>query len=351
MSQRKATCNPVKYPLGLWIKMSFVFAFSTSVLIAIGSFSAGFVDPFRFIHVCTSFVVILIFAICNICIHIYYQVENPIKSPLHVKAISFGIGFIIMYLTHYFETHIGVEYPNRLYWDEGNHFRNIIFISVQAFMVNFVVLLWLYFLMSEYNKAHHILERSRLERSREEAINLMLRQQIQPHFLFNALTTLKSLIKKDKVMAENYLMKLSDFLRRSIASVKDGEVATVDKEIKLCEDYLDMQKIRFGDAVHYSVLLSPNGAQKFLPVFSLQPLVDNALKHNMFTNENPIYIEIKECEGWIVVANTKNIRQSKLDSNGSGLANLKERYRHLHADGLQVEEDENMFYVKLKIVE
>lgn len=302
------------------------------------------------VQICITFVVILIVAFNNICIHVYFRVEDPVKSPLYVKIVSFVSTILIVWGFHYIERFFGVlDYRLHSFLIQ-NPVRNFTFISVQGSLLNVVVLLWLYFLMSEHAKVHHKLERSRLERAREEAINLMMRQQIQPHFLFNALATLKTLIRKDPDMAQSYLVQLSDFLRITIASVKNGELASIDQEIKLCEDYLTMQKIRFGEALHYQVNISADIRMKQLPIFSIQPLVDNVLKHNAFTVADPVRIDVEERDGWISVRNNKNIKYQKEDSNGSGLRNLIERYKYLFVQGVEIEESDAFFEVRIKIV-
>lgn len=343
-------CKRMDYPFGLWIKQSFVFALTATLLIALASFTGGFMSTRSVVQICITFLVILITALDNICIHVYFKVEDPIKSPWHVKFISFGSAILIIWIFHYVERFFGVL-DHRLHDILiQNPLRNFTFIGVQGSLLNVIVLLWLYFLMSEHAKVHHKLERSRLERSREEAINLMMRQQIQPHFLFNALATLKTLIRKDPAMAESYLVQLSDFLRITIASVKSGELATIEQEIKLCEDYLNMQKIRFGEALHYQVNISADSRAKQLPIFSIQPLVDNVLKHNSFTVQDPVRIYVDEKDGWITVRNNKNIKYQKVESNGSGLRNLIERYRHLFVQGVEVEDSGSFFEVRIKIV-
>lgn len=343
-------CSHIDYPFGLWIKQSFVFALTATLLIALASFTGGFMSTRSVVQICITFLVILIVAFNNICIHVYFRVEDPVKSPLYVKIVSFVSAILIVWGFHYIERFFGVlDYRLHSFLIQ-NPVRNFTFISVQGSLLNVVVLLWLYFLMSEHAKVHHKLERSRLERAREEAINLMMRQQIQPHFLFNALATLKTLIRKDPDMAQSYLVQLSDFLRITIASVKNGELATVDQEIKLCEDYLTMQKIRFGEALHYQVNISTDIRMKQLPIFSIQPLVDNVLKHNSFTVEAPVQIDVEECDGWISVRNNKNIKHQKVDSNGSGLRNLIERYKYLFVQGVEIEESDAFFEVRIKIV-
>lgn len=338
------------YPFGLWIKQSFVFALTATLLIALASFTGGFMSTRSVIQICITFLVILIVALDNICIHIYFKVEDPVKSPLYVKVISFGSAILIIWIFHYIERFLGITDDRLRGILVQSPLRNLTFISVQGSLLNVVVLLWLYFLMSEHAKVHHKLERSRLERSREEAINLMMRQQIQPHFLFNALATLKTLIVKDPGMAQNYLVQLSDFLRITIASVKNGELASIDQEIKLCEDYLNMQKIRFGEALHYQVDVSLDVREKQLPIFSIQPLVDNVLKHNSFTVQNPVRICVDERDGWIVVRNNKNIQYQKVESNGSGLRNLVERYKYLFVQGVEIDESNDFFEVRIRIL-
>ena len=101
---------------------------------------------------------------------------------------------------------------------------------------------------------------------------LKLKQQIHPHFLFNSLNTLKALINKSPDDAEDYLIKLSDFLRVTVSTEYDNIVKIKD-ELKLCLDYLEMQKIRYGEALQFHIDIPEKIVQTgFVPVFSLQLL-------------------------------------------------------------------------------
>lgn len=83
-------CKHMDYPFGLWIKQSFVFALTATLLIALASFTGGFMSTRSVVQICITFLVILIVAFNNICIHVYFRVEDPVKSPLYVKVISFA---------------------------------------------------------------------------------------------------------------------------------------------------------------------------------------------------------------------------------------------------------------------
>jgi two-component system, LytTR family, sensor kinase len=182
-----------------------------------------------------------------------------------------------------------------------------------------------------------------------EASNQQLKQQLHPHFLFNSLSTLKTLIKKNPDHAEEYLMKLSDFLRASISNENTNTVS-LKEELKLCHDYLDMQKIRFGDALKFEVNIPEEKNTGFVPLFSLQLLLENAIKHNSLTDETPLFIKIFYENERIVVSNNRKKKFSTLTNTGMGLANLSERYKIISGDELIIYETDTTFSVSIKIL-
>ncbi|WP_110829853.1 sensor histidine kinase [Pedobacter nutrimenti] len=225
-----------------------------------------------------------------------------------------------------------------------------LYLSLQTLLMNGVVLLLQNFIIVQDANNKTQLENSRLNASKSEAVHQLLLQQVHPHFLFNALNILKSLIKKDPPGAEEYLVRLSGFLRASLSSHK-REVATLQEELKLCRDYLEMQKVRFGEALLFSFRVSQEKENSgVLPLFSLQPLLENAIKHNELTPASPLHIEIGVYDGWIRVLNNIQMKASTEDSTGSGLANLAERYALLSGDEIEIKDDGNTFSVSLKIL-
>jgi LytS/YehU family sensor histidine kinase len=126
----------------------------------------------------------------------------------------------------------------------------------------------------------------------------------------------------------------------------------IKNELEFCLDYLKMQKIRFGTAIDYSINIPEETIQsRYLPFFSLQPMVENALKHNDLTEERPILITIKEENGFLLVSNNVQPRSYKETSTGQGLLNLTERYRLLGEEGITIKSDSSFFTVGLKILD
>ncbi|MCR6640281.1 MAG: histidine kinase [Sporocytophaga sp.] len=233
-----------------------------------------------------------------------------------------------------------------------NAWQLAIFISYANFVLYSFIFLIHNFVIDQYEKNRIQMELLQLKASNMETTNQLLQQQIKPHFLFNALNILKSLIRKDPKSAETYLLKLSDFLRVSITKNKNG-TATIREELKICNDYMEMQKIRFGDALIYHVNL--NESDEFynqkLPFFSIQPLLENAIKHNELTPENPLCITIEKEGNSIIVQNNLQLKTNVEVSTGNGHSILKERYKLLTGDDVQIDQNDKAYSVSLKILD
>lgn len=219
----------------------------------------------------------------------------------------------------------------------------IIYVLVYFFH-NFVLLL--------FEKNRSAVELSELKAANFETANQLLRQQIQPHFLFNALNVLKSLIRKYPSTAEEYLVRLSDFLRASF-TLSRTDTATLEQELKLCEDYMEMQQIRFGNSIDYQVKIDRDdpALKLFLPFFSVQLLLENAIKHNQLTETQPLHIEISSEGGWVKVENDLQPKSFVENSTGNGLVNLKERYRILSGDEIVIKMTDTRFSVEIRLLE
>jgi LytS/YehU family sensor histidine kinase len=217
--------------------------------------------------------------------------------------------------------------------------------------LNSVILIIQNLILLREKQAIMELENVQLKIKNIEATNQQLKQQIHPHFLFNSLNTLKSLIKKKPVVAEEYLLKLSDFLRSSISFGHHNTIG-IAEELKFCHDYLEMQKIRFNNALTYAITIPGHIIKDhYLPSFSLQLLAENAIKHNALTDENPLHINFQYAAGRIIVSNNIQKKRSAEPSTGIGLANLAERYRILSGDELIISSTKELFSVNIKILD
>lgn len=231
-----------------------------------------------------------------------------------------------------------------------SYFVYLIIFVLASVVVNTMIIVVHDFVILQSVKAHTDLEVSRLKAAHAEAANLLLKQQIHPHFLFNALNTLKALYRKDPDMGDSYIVHLAGFLRASIHN-HAAITATLEEELAILDDYLEMQRIRFGNALKCDVNIPQEMRKHFcLPAFSLQPLLENAIKHNELTSIAPLNIQLYVEEGRVVMRNNLKRRYIILPSASFGLANLSERSRLLSGDEIRVAVDEHSFSVSIKLL-
>jgi len=228
--------------------------------------------------------------------------------------------------------------------------KTLLIFIISGCMINTLVIILHDLVLLRDEKSSAELELSKIKTAHAEAAILLLRQQIHPHFLFNALNMLKSLYKMDTKLGDTYMVHLANFLRASIFN-RDAEVATLNDELKLLGDYLQMQQIRFGTALSCKVNITKENAEAyFLPSFSLQPLLENAIKHNELTEEFPLNVEIYKADDHIWISNNLQPKKSTEKSTNSGLANLAERYKQLSGDEINISTATGRFLVGIKLL-
>lgn len=174
-----------------------------------------------------------------------------------------------------------------------------------------------------------------------------LRSQIDPHFFFNSLSVLTSLVYKDPDKSADYITQLSK-VYRNILDKKKKNIVPLENELDLIESYMFLMKIRFGNNISFKINISDSGRiNSYIPPNTLQLLVENAIKHNKCTSEKPLTILISEDDSFIYVENNLNKKRQLEASAGIGLENIKHRYELLKGKKVVINEDEEMFIVKL----
>jgi LytS/YehU family sensor histidine kinase len=278
-------------------------------------------------------------------IHLVDGLKLPFRPFILRYIISFGIA---MFFSHLSTQWLFYPFMNEaIAWHRRvTHFHLLIYTSV-----NTVILILQYLIIIREKNVAIEMENARLRMKNVEAANLQLKQQIHPHFLFNSLSTLKSLIRADADKAEEYLMRLSGLLRFTLATDAQNTI-TVAEELRLTNDYLDMQQIRFGDALRFAIDV-PNEVmqQGTVPAFSIQLLAENAIKHNALTLSSPLTICIRYEQGYIWVRNNLQPKMDMEPSTGMGLSNLNERYRMISGDAVEAECSDKGFVVKIKVLD
>lgn len=179
-------------------------------------------------------------------------------------------------------------------------------------------------------------------RTRYEA----LKNQMDPHFLFNSLNTLKSLIETDVDKAEEFVQQLSSVLRYTL---QNSEVVSLSDELTCVEAYCNMMQIRYGDNLRFVVDINPEYRDyKVLPL-SIQGLIENAIKHNVISNRQPLTVHVVSGEATVKVSNTKQPKVTQEEGSGIGLANLVERYRIKWNENVEIFDDGKVFVVTLPL--
>jgi two-component system, LytTR family, sensor kinase len=218
-----------------------------------------------------------------------------------------------------------------------------------SFALNAIVMVIVNSIVNGYKKAAAEQQVNELKLQNSEAQKQVLMQQLQPHFLFNALSNLKSLIKENATDAEAYTIKLSEFLRYSVEAHKN-ELINVEKELDFTKDYIDLQKVRFGNAFDYTIDIPNTVLQNQVPILALQILVENVFKHNYFTEKNPLTFSISFKDNAIHVWNKKtSLRLS--EKTRTGLDNLQKRYLLTMNKSITIIDTETDFTVQIPILE
>jgi two-component system LytT family sensor kinase len=191
----------------------------------------------------------------------------------------------------------------------------------------------------------------REQKLREENLifqNETLKNQVNPHFLFNSLNTLSSLITSQPETADRFISRLSSIYRYILENSSKNKVP-LKAELNFIEDYFYLHKIRDDDKITLEISVQSPEKYEILPV-SLQILVENAINHNMATRESPLKILIYTESGYITVKNNLQKKAVQLKSTGIGLKNLMERTRLITGKVLINEETNNEFIVKIPLI-
>lgn len=189
----------------------------------------------------------------------------------------------------------------------------------------------------------------KIEKQQKENELKLLRSQIDPHFLFNNLNTLDSLIDSNTEKAKEYINRLS-LIYRYLIQTKDAEVMELSREIELAENYMFLIGTRFENDYDFKIDIKTQIEDKFIPTGALQALLENVVKHNKPLNRNPIKTIISIEENTLKVVNTKSNIQSKNESFGTGLENLKARYELLSEKEVVIINTEKEYKISIPII-
>lgn len=223
----------------------------------------------------------------------------------------------------------------------------LVLLSVIVF--NSMYIFYRYKLKKQQQIMHLSGKASALEKEKALVMYESLKQHLNPHFLFNSLTSLSSLIRFDQKLAGNFLDGLSKIYRYILKS-RDRETVPLVEEIKFVETFIQLQKIRFEKGFIVNICVPETYYNYKIAPVTLQNLIENAIKHNIIDEESPLEIDIFVDEEYLVVKNNLQKKNFVETSNKQGLVNLQSLYNYLSTRPVMIGEDTNYFFVKIPLV-
>tara|TARA_R110002050_G_scaffold30754_1_gene78614 strand:- start:3339 stop:4043 length:705 start_codon:yes stop_codon:yes gene_type:complete len=179
---------------------------------------------------------------------------------------------------------------------------------------------------NQWKESLHLTEKLKKEQAESQLANLQA--QLDPHFMFNSLNVLSSLIRSDAAKAEKFVEDFAHIYRYML-DVNKEMVVTLEEELTFAQNYLALQQTRFGPKLQTSFNINNNNLKLYLPPLSLQELISNAIKHNSIEKDHPLHIKVYTKGEELWVENNLQKRQDRATSTGLGLKNISRRYEIL----------------------
>jgi sensor histidine kinase YesM len=264
-------------------------------------------------------------------------------SWLHYPVKRFFIGIVatigftllsIYLLTLAYKAIFDVNLSNDVYFSIILTFIISLFLHGRAFLMN-------------WRKS--IVDAEKLQKESIAAKYESLKSQVNPHFLFNSLNALSNLVYEDQDKAVKFIKQLSE-VYRYVLDTREKEVVPLEDEMRFLQSYLFLQQIRFGSKLMVEFDIKDQGNIKIAPL-ALQMLLENAIKHNIVSEEDPLLIKVYSNNHYIIVEN--NIQKKVTlgeSSTGVGLENICKRYEFLSNTKVEVIQDQFRFQVKLPVL-
>jgi two-component system, LytTR family, sensor kinase len=196
----------------------------------------------------------------------------------------------------------------------------------------------------------NLFKAQKLEKANLEAQYETLKNQVNPHFLFNSLNTLLTMVQ-DNPQASKYVESVSEFMRY-VLQFRSKEAVLLRDELRIAREYAYIQKSRFGDKLMVNFDIPEYYYHYAIPPLTLQMLIENAIKHNVISKDDPLQVKIYVgTPKMLIVENPLKIKQDKEPSTGLGLINISKRYQYLTGKDIKVDSDNGVFKVFLPLFE
>lgn len=267
--------------------------------------------------------------------------KHPNRSLLTAVLISgvYGVLLMVVFMKVMVMTGMMNEQP------QSEYVNNAIYSALFSMLIGLIVTGMEF--LKQWKKSAEDNERMKAEMisSQFEA----LKNQVNPHFLFNSLNTLAAIIPEKPEVAIDFVQQLSRVFRYALQNSEQNMV-TISEELRIIQSYLFLNKQRFGDKLRTDIRIAPAVAEQKILTHALLILVENAIKHNEISTNHPLDISIAAEDGCITVANNLRLKQVPEPSTGIGLSNIRNRYRLVSERTVTVSVTAHQFIVKIPIL-
>ena len=270
-------------------------------------------------------------------------IKNPFRSVIRTIAFHLVYSSIVIFTVNWFWLKVVLAQEWINFWQMGKT-------TIIAEYIIFVVVASIVYAISFFESWKNEVQQS--EMIKREALSLkykVLQDQVNPHFLFNSLNVLGSLIDLDTGKAKTFTRELSLFYRE-LLTFKDRDIIALGEEIDFVKRYIYLQQIRFGEALQVDFAANQNISGNVIPL-SLQALVENAIKHNEISKSNPLKIVIAITDDHeLIVENNLQPKPQFEETSGTGLQNLAGRYQFLTGKEMTISRNGGYFRVILPLI-
>ncbi len=194
-----------------------------------------------------------------------------------------------------------------------------------------------------------MLEAEKYKTESVEAQLQNLKNQINPHFLFNNMSVLSSLVYKDQDKAVDFINQLSKVYRYLLDN-RNSELVSLENELAFVKSYNYLLQIRFDKNITFNINIDDKKLSMLIPPMSIQMLIENAIKHNEISDALPLTISVQTIENTLIVTNNLQLRTNPETSSKSGLQNIMDRYHYYTEREIEVIQDKNSFIVKIPLL-
>ena len=282
-------------------------------------------------------------------IHSRWEAAPVQRIFLQIGVNTIFSTVIILFLVTGYSTLISVLFPGPFLVTQASEsnsvWKNAVVVLPVIFIIYQILYLGTYFFRQWRNT---LIETERLKQENLNSQLLALRNQVNPHFLFNSLSSLSSLISEDSGRAIDFVQELAA-VYRYLLQKHETMLSRLDDEIRVVNSFIYLHQVRFDDNLAVSIAIAPEYNDWLLPPTALLILFENAIQHNIISAEQPLHISLCTRNNTICIENNLQIKRSR-ESSGTGLNNIKERYRLTGFPSVFIEKTDDIFRVTLPLI-